>query len=300
MSWARSSSLSYRCALLRRRCTSSTTYWIAIPTTNTPSKSQRPIASGELPVRTALIAAAVLAVGGLAVAGLLASTDLMWLVAGYLGLQAIYVAWAKHQPVLDLASVAAGFVIRAIAGGVAVGFPTSTWFMTVTAATAFFVVSGKRYSELVTQGVSGTRQGLKDYSEGYLRFAWGVSVGIAVVFYGLWAAELSSGDSGFWGRVRGPLRAHSSALRPGHRCRTGRGAGGDALQGTGSCRSSGSSGCDVRIAGLRLTPPHASRSRTGCASSVRSVVPTAQLPSSRQTSSRSASTVTVPPAPRPQ
>jgi decaprenyl-phosphate phosphoribosyltransferase len=166
-----------------------------------PSKSQRPIASGELPVRTALIAAAVLAVGGLAVAGLLASTDLMWLVAGYLGLQAIYVAWAKHQPVLDLASVAAGFVIRAIAGGVAVGIPTSTWFMTVTAATAFFVVSGKRYSELVTQGVSGTRQGLKDYSEGYLRFAWGVSVGIAVVFYGLWAAELSSGDSGFWGRV---------------------------------------------------------------------------------------------------
>jgi decaprenyl-phosphate phosphoribosyltransferase len=73
--------------------------------------------------------------------------------------------------------------------------------MTVTAATAFFVVSGKRYSELVTQGVSGSRQGLKDYSEGYLRFVWGVSVGIAVVFYGLWAAELSSGDSGFWGRV---------------------------------------------------------------------------------------------------
>jgi decaprenyl-phosphate phosphoribosyltransferase len=166
-----------------------------------PVKCQRPIASGELSVPGALIAAAVLAVGGLAVAGMLGSTGLMWLVAGYLALQVIYVAWAKHQPVLDLACVAAGFVIRAVAGGVAVGIPTSTWFMTVTAATAFFVVSGKRYSELVTQGVSGTRQGLKDYSEGYLRFVWGVSVGIAVVFYGLWAAELSSGDSGFWGRV---------------------------------------------------------------------------------------------------
>ena len=52
------------------------------------------------------------------------------------------VLWAKHQPVLDLACVAAGFVLRAVAGGVAVGIPTSTWFLTVTAASAMFVVSG--------------------------------------------------------------------------------------------------------------------------------------------------------------
>ena len=102
---------------------------------------------------------------------------------------------------LDLACVAAGFVLRAVAGGVAVGIPTSTWFLTVTAASAMFVVSGKRYSELVSQGVSGTRSGLKSYSEGYLRFVWGVSVGIAVVFYTLWAAELGSGGSAMWARL---------------------------------------------------------------------------------------------------
>jgi len=65
-----------------------------------------------------------------------------------------------------------------------------------------FVVSGKRYSELVTHGhESGTRQGLKEYSEGYLRFVWSVSVGIAVVFYGLWAAELGNGGSAMWARL---------------------------------------------------------------------------------------------------
>jgi decaprenyl-phosphate phosphoribosyltransferase len=166
-----------------------------------PVKSRRPIASGRVGVTTAVITAALSVVAAIVIAGAFGSIGLMWLMVGYLALQGTYLGWAKHQPVLDLACIAAGFVIRAVAGGVAVGIPTSIWFITVTAATATFVVSGKRYSELVTQGLIGTRQGLKEYSEGYLRFVWGVSVGIAVVFYGLWAAELSTGANGFWARV---------------------------------------------------------------------------------------------------
>jgi decaprenyl-phosphate phosphoribosyltransferase len=166
-----------------------------------PVKSSRPIAAGRLNVRTALITALVLAAAAIEVAVLLGSPALMWLVVLYLLLQAVYVLWAKHQPVLDLAAVAAGFVIRAVAGGAAVGLTTSVWFVTVTASTAMFVVAGKRYSELVTQGAGGTRRGLKEYSAGYLRFVWGVSVGVAVVFYGLWAAELGGGDYGFWARM---------------------------------------------------------------------------------------------------
>lgn len=166
-----------------------------------PVKANRPIASGKVGVLTATVSSIALAAMAVAVAGLLGSAGLCLLIIGYLVLQAVYVMWAKHEPVFDLASIAAGFVIRAVAGGVAVGIPTSIWFITVTAATATFVVAGKRYSELVTQGVSGTRQGLKDYSEGYLRFVWGVSVGIAVVFYALWAAELGGGGGGLWARV---------------------------------------------------------------------------------------------------
>jgi decaprenyl-phosphate phosphoribosyltransferase len=166
-----------------------------------PVKRTRPIAAGRLSIRAAVVCAVVLVAAAAGIAAVLGSTTLLWLVLLYLALQAAYVLWAKHQPVLDLAAVAAGFVIRAVAGGAAVGLTTSVWFVTVTASTAMFVVAGKRYSELVTQGISGTRQGLKGYSEGYLRFVWGVSVGVAVVFYGLWAAELGGGDYAFWARL---------------------------------------------------------------------------------------------------
>lgn len=166
-----------------------------------PAKRNRPIAAGRVSVRRAAGTAGALAAVSLLLPALFGSPNLDVLILSYLLLQILYVAWAKHQPVLDLACVAAGFVLRAVAGGVAVGIPVSTWFLTVTAASAMFVVTGKRYSELVTQGVSGTRSGLRAYSEGYLRFVWGVSAGIAIVYYGLWAAELGNGSSTMWARL---------------------------------------------------------------------------------------------------
>ncbi len=169
---------------------------------NHPKKQYRPIAAGTVSVPTAATTAGILALVAVCVPALLGSAALSLLILVYLVLQATYVFWAKHQPVLDLACVASGFVLRAVAGGVAAELSISVWFLTVTAAAAMFVVSGKRYSELVTHGhESGTRQGLKEYSEGYLRFVWGVSVGIAVVFYGLWAAELGDGGSAMWARL---------------------------------------------------------------------------------------------------
>lgn len=167
-----------------------------------PVKRTRAVAAGVVPVPLACVTAAVLATGAVLLPAAVGSPGLSLLVLAYLGLQVVYVFWAKHQPVLDLACVAAGFVLRAVAGGVASSIPISTWFLTVTAATAMFVVAGKRYSELVTHGHEvGTRQGLREYSEGYLRFVWGVSVGIAVVFYCLWAAELGNGGSAMWARL---------------------------------------------------------------------------------------------------
>lgn len=167
-----------------------------------PVKRTRPIAAGQVGVPLAWTVAILLAATALGLPVALGIPDLTVLVLSYLLLQVVYVFWAKHQPVLDLACVATGFVLRAVAGGVAGGIWISTWFLTVTAASAMFVVAGKRYSELVTHGQDGgTRQGLREYSEGYLRFVWGVSVGIAVVFYGLWAAELGNGGSAMWARL---------------------------------------------------------------------------------------------------
>lgn len=166
-----------------------------------PVKQQRPIASGRVPPGVALAVAGVCA-GAAVLLPLVAGVGpgLSAIAATYLAVQALYFAWAKHQPVFDLACVASGFVLRAVAGGIASGIAISSWFLTVTASVALFVVAGKRYSELVCQG-SGLRASLSLYSRGYLRFIWGVSAAVAIVFYALWASELSDAAPGLPARL---------------------------------------------------------------------------------------------------
>ena len=68
--------------------------------------------------------------------------------AGYLLLTGTYSLWWRNVAVADIAVVAAGFVIRAIAGGIATSVPVSRWFIIVTSFGALFLVAGKRYAEL--------------------------------------------------------------------------------------------------------------------------------------------------------
>ena len=70
------------------------------------------------------------------------------MIGGYFVLTVTYSLWLKHEPVLDLGAVACGFVLRAIAGGVAVGVPISPWFLIVAGAGSLFMVTGKRSAEL--------------------------------------------------------------------------------------------------------------------------------------------------------
>ena len=65
--------------------------------------------------------------------------------------------WLKHEPVIDLAAVASGFVFRAIAGGVATGVPLSDWFLIVAGAGSLFIVTGKRHAEQVELGSDSQR-----------------------------------------------------------------------------------------------------------------------------------------------
>jgi decaprenyl-phosphate phosphoribosyltransferase len=154
-----------------------------------PRKQHRPIAAGELSGPQALIAAAVLVVVALAV-----GTAVRWefglVLASYAVLQLAYSLWLKHEPVLDLATVSVGFLIRAISGGVAAGLPLSNWFLLVSGFGSLFVVAGKRYSELHTLGSeAGTRRSLIRYTDTYLRFVWSVAATSTVLAYCLWAFE---------------------------------------------------------------------------------------------------------------
>ena len=166
-----------------------------------PVKRGRAIASGRLPVQAALAAAALLTAAALIASAVLGNAALTWTLLAFVVVQGIYQLWAKHQPVFDLASVAAGFVLRAVAGGVAADLYISNWFLTVTASGAMFVIAGKRFSELTTHGNSGTRRSLTYYSLGFLRFVWSVSAGVTVTFYALWAADIAGGGSGLAARL---------------------------------------------------------------------------------------------------
>jgi decaprenyl-phosphate phosphoribosyltransferase len=154
-----------------------------------PTKRFRPIAAGELKPATALVLAAVLGACGLAL-GFVVSMPLGITMVVYVVLQLLYSAYLKHLPVVDLAMVASAFLLRAIAGGVATGIPLSQWFLLVAAFGSFFMVAGKRYSEMkALGGDAGTRRSLTRYSESYLRFAWMMAAVMVLISYSLWAFE---------------------------------------------------------------------------------------------------------------
>lgn len=163
-----------------------------------PRKRLRPIAAGEVSPSMALVVAAAMALGSLALA-FVVDVRLGATIAVYLALQFAYARGLKDQAVLDLAIVASGFLLRAIAGGVAAGVPLSQWFLLVASFGSLFMVAGKRYSELHTLGgQAGTRASLLRYSESYLRFVWSLAAAVTVTAYSLWAFEISTGATVNW------------------------------------------------------------------------------------------------------
>jgi decaprenyl-phosphate phosphoribosyltransferase len=161
-----------------------------------PRKRFRPIAAGIVPRPLAFVLAAVLFAVALVGAVLLTRPELAWVLASYVVIQLAYCLGLKNQPVLDLAVVASGFLLRGIAGGVAAGLLLSQWFLLVAAFGSLFMVAGKRYSELVLVGGSETRRTLEEYSASYLRFVWSLSAGVACTAYSLWAFEMGESQEG--------------------------------------------------------------------------------------------------------
>ncbi len=160
-----------------------------------PVKRSRPIARGALRPRTALVAAVVLLVVALGLSWWLAEPALVAVLLGYLACSFAYSTRLKREPVIELALLAAGFLLRAVAGGAATGIPVSEWFLIVAGFGSLFMAAGKRYSELVSlpEGVEPARVSLQGYTREYLRFVWGLSAGVTITAYCLWAFEVGQG-----------------------------------------------------------------------------------------------------------
>jgi decaprenyl-phosphate phosphoribosyltransferase len=161
-----------------------------------PRKRLRPVAAGELSERTALLAGGALAILGMALAGAVGLT-LATVGLAYLAITAGYSLWWRGVVVLDIVAIAAGFVLRAAAGGAAGEVYLSRSFLLVAAFGSTFLVVGKRYAELRdTHAGSSARSTLRRYSAGSLRLLLACSALGAVVAYGLWA--LTGAGSGVW------------------------------------------------------------------------------------------------------
>jgi decaprenyl-phosphate phosphoribosyltransferase len=164
-----------------------------------PTKRFRPIAAGVVPEWLAYALAAVLVLAALGISWL-ATPNLTLVVAIYIVIQLAYCFGLKHQAVLDICIVSSGFLIRAIAGGVAANILLSQWFLLVMAFGSLFMAAGKRYAEMQLAERTGAkiRKSLESYTSTYLRFVWTLSATVMVVCYSLWAFERDGANASWY------------------------------------------------------------------------------------------------------
>jgi 4-hydroxybenzoate polyprenyltransferase len=163
--------------------------WIDAPRDRLhPQKRRRPIASGALPVPTALAGAAAAALLALGISFRLGAEFL--LVAGaYAGLTLLYSMFLKTVVIVDVMAIAAGFVLRVLGGAVAIGVEASHWLLICAFVLALFLGFAKRRQELLqaNDGAPAQRQVLGEYSVGLLEQIKLVLMGTAVVCYMFYA-----------------------------------------------------------------------------------------------------------------
>jgi 4-hydroxybenzoate polyprenyltransferase len=152
-----------------------------------PRKRERPVAAGALSPRAAVIAGLVLLAVALAAASSL-SGQLLLAAGGYVVLLTAYSVWLKHVVILDVIVVACGFVLRAVAGAVAVDVEISGWLLICTVQIALFLALGKRRHEYLTLEGEAARHRpiLAEYSAGLLDQMIAVVTASTVTAYALY------------------------------------------------------------------------------------------------------------------
>jgi decaprenyl-phosphate phosphoribosyltransferase len=161
-----------------------------------PKKKFRPIASGQIPLGVARIVGTGLLAGG-PVLAFFVRPQAGAVLALYAVLTLGYSTRLKHVPLLDLAIVSSGFVLRAMAGAAATTTPMSNWFVLCVTFGSFFIVTGKRFAELLELGASAgeTRASLKSYTLDFLRQLLVISCTATVLSYCLWAFENATNNN---------------------------------------------------------------------------------------------------------
>jgi 4-hydroxybenzoate polyprenyltransferase len=150
-----------------------------------PVKRRRPVASGALSAGMAFTIGGALGIGSLAIAAL-GGSALVWVIATYLGLQVLYNAVLKRVGFVDVATIATGFCLRAVAGAVAIAVPVSVWLLLCVFFLTTYLGFIKRTCDLAAASKeegSQWRQRAKYASVDELNWLLAVSGGMTVLMY---------------------------------------------------------------------------------------------------------------------
>ena len=143
---------------------------------------QRPLASGQVTKSQALTLLGVLY--GILIFGYFQQPNVIVIIFAYLILNIAYTIVLKHQPVIDIFTIAAGFVLRVYAGATALSVPVSSWMFVTTLCLALYLAAIKRRQELIQRGKVG-RKVLEQYSVTLVDRYAEISATGALLFYSL-------------------------------------------------------------------------------------------------------------------
>jgi 4-hydroxybenzoate polyprenyltransferase len=155
-----------------------------------PTKRLRPLAAGELNVRVAfgaMVTFLLLALAG----GMLLSKTLALVLLSYWLMNLLYSTWLKSQVLLDVFTLASGFVLRVVGGAVAISVEISHWLLLCTLLLALFLGFSKRRHELthLGQGAEAHRQVLREYNPHFLDMMIGIVTASTVMSYALYTVS---------------------------------------------------------------------------------------------------------------
>jgi 4-hydroxybenzoate polyprenyltransferase len=158
-----------------------------------PRKRYRPIASGRITPRQALIAAAVLEIFSITIAVLI-SPAFALIILGYLVLMVAYTLELKQLAIIDVFAIAAGFVLRAAGGAIAIDVPVSPWLYACTMLLALLIGFGKRRSELASLGGNAIahRPSLGEYTLVLLDQYLSILAAATVIAYSLYTFDAAA------------------------------------------------------------------------------------------------------------
>ena len=166
-----------------------------------PIKRNRAVASGRVQPSTAVLLAVLLIAAALSLAGGLLDARLTVVLLVYLTQSIAYSVTLKRRVILDVIVVAFGFVLRAVAGAVAVGVPTSEWLAACVFTLCLFMGFGKRRCEIAMIGdadeIGQHRSTLVRYTPDLLNHLITVSAGVAVITFLLYTLDTTGHPAPF-------------------------------------------------------------------------------------------------------